>query len=135
MRTLKILSFGVVILLAAIFTYANVRHLSPTQQLKQVHLASFQITGDLDPSQRIALEKKLSEQNGVTACTINSKGTLASIIFYPDVISASNLTTMLSNNNELAVAQRELAVTGGGCPVHAVSASVDQFISVLDIRN
>jgi hypothetical protein len=134
MRTLKILSFGVVIVLAAIFSYANVRHLSPTQRLKQVHLASFQIKGDLSSSQRIALEKKLSEQKGVAACTINSTGTLASIIFYPDLINEINLTTMLSNNNELTVVRRELAVSGG-CPVHAVSASVDQFISVLDLRN
>jgi hypothetical protein len=135
MRTLKFLSFGVVIVLAAIFTYANVRHLSPTQQLKEVHLASFQIAGDLNPEQRIALEKKLSRQQGVTACTINSTGTLASIIFYPDRISSNNLITILSNNDQLSITQRELAVSGGGCPVHAVSASVDEFVSVLDLRN
>jgi hypothetical protein len=134
MRTLKILFFGVVIVLAAFFTYANVRHLSPTQQLKQVHLASFRIAGELDANQRIALEKKMSKQKGITACTINSTGTLASVVFYPDVISASNLTTMLSNDNQLAVSKKELA-TSGGCPVHAVSASFDQFVSVLDLRN
>jgi hypothetical protein len=122
------------IVLAAIFTYANVRQLSPTQQLKEVHLASFQITGDLNNEQRITLEKKLSRQQGVTACTINSTGTLASIIFYPDLISENSLVTMLSNNNQLEITQRELAVSGG-CPVHAVSASVDQFVSVLDLRN
>jgi hypothetical protein len=134
MRTLKILFFGVVIVLAAIFTYANVRQLSPTQQLKEVHLASFQIAGDLNTEQRLALEKKLSVQPGVTACTINSTGTLASIIFYPDLISENSLVTMLSNNKQLSITQRELAVSGG-CPVHAVSASVDQFVSVLDLRN
>lgn len=134
MRTLKFLSFGVVIVLAAVFTYANVRHLSPTQQLKQVHLASFQISGHLNADQRIALEKTVSKQNGVTACTINSTGTLASIIFYPDLIDAQNLTKLLSTNNRLSIEQRELAVSGG-CPVHAVSASFDQFMSVLDLRN
>lgn len=134
MRTLKILFFGVVIVLAAFFTYANVRSVSPTQQLKQVHLASFEITGALDTKDRIALEKKLSESKGVTACTINATGTLASIIFYPDVISTGSVTSILSNNNELAITERKLAVSGG-CPVHAVSASFDQFVSVLDLRN
>jgi hypothetical protein len=134
MRKLKILFFGAVISIAAIFAYANVRKLSPTQQLKEVHLASFQIAGDLNTEQRIALEKKVSEQNGVTACTINSTGTLASIIFYPELINANSLIAMLSNNDQLQITQRELAVSGG-CPVHAVSASVDQFVSVLDLRN
>jgi hypothetical protein len=134
MRTLKILFFGAVISIAAIFAYANVRKLSPTQQLKEVHLASFQIAGDLNTEQRIALERKVSEQNGVTACTINSTGTLASIIFYPELINANSLIAMLSNNDQLQITQRELAVSGG-CPVHAVSASVDQFVSVLDLRN
>jgi hypothetical protein len=134
MRTLKILLFGAVITLAAIFTYANVRQLSPTQQLKEVHLASFQIAGDLNTEQRLALEKKVSRQQGVTACTINSTGTLASIIFYPDLINENSLITMLSNNNQLLIKQREFAVSGG-CPVHAVSASVDQFVSALDLRN
>jgi hypothetical protein len=134
MRTLKILFFGAVITLAAIFAYANVRQLSPTQQLKEVHLASFQIAGDLNIEQRTALEKKLSEQKGVTACTINPTGTLASIIFYPDLISENSLITMLSDNNQLLITQRALAVSGG-CPVHVVSASVDQFVSLLDLRN
>jgi hypothetical protein len=134
MRTLKILFFGAVISIAAIFAYANVRKLSPTQQLKEVHLASFQIAGDLNTEQRIALEKKVSEQNGVTACTINSTGTLASIIFYPELINANSLIAVLSNNDQLQITQRELAVSGG-CPVHAVSASVEQFVSVLDLRN
>jgi hypothetical protein len=134
MRTLKILFFGAVISIAAIFAYANVRKLSPTQQLKEVHLASFQIAGDLNTEQRIALEKKVSEQKGVTACTINSTGTLASIIFYPELINVNSLIAMLSNNDQLQITPRELAVSGG-CPVHAVSASVDQFVSVLDLRN
>jgi hypothetical protein len=134
MRKLKILFFGAVISIAAIFAYANVRKLSPTQQLKEVHLASFQIAGDLNTEQRIALEKKVSEQKGVTACTINSTGTLASIIFYPELINVNSLIAMLSNNDQLQITQRELAVSGG-CPVHAVSASVEQFVSVLDLRN
>jgi hypothetical protein len=134
MRTLKFLSIGVVIVLAAVFTYANTRHLSPTEKLKEVHLASFQINGDLTAHERTVLEKKLSQLRGVTACTINSTGRLASIIFYPDVISTGNIVTVLSNNNRLAISQRELAVSGG-CPVQAVSASFDRFISVIDLRN
>jgi hypothetical protein len=134
MRTLKFLSIGVVIVLVAVFTYANMRHLSPTQKLIEVHLASFKISGDLTSEERNALEKKLSQLKGVTACTINSSGTLASIIFHPDLVSSSSLVGALSNDNTLSISQRELAVTGG-CPVHAVTASFDHFISALDLRN
>ena len=134
MRTLKFLSIGVVIVLVAVFTYANMRHLSPTQKLKEVHLASFQINGELNSDERSTLEKKLSQLKGVTACTINSTGTLASVIFRPDLVSAASLVNTLSNNNTLSISQRELAVTGG-CPVHAVSASFEQFMSTLDLRN
>jgi hypothetical protein len=133
MKILKYVTIAVVVSLIGAFAYANVRHLSPTERLKEVHLASFNMKGNLSAQERISLEQKVSRVAGVTACSINASATTASVIFHPDAVSVTNLTELLSNNNQLAVIQKELAVSGG-CPVHAVSASFNQFLSVLDLR-
>jgi hypothetical protein len=133
MRITKILSIIVVTAFVAVFTYANVRSISPTRRLKQIQLASFNMTGDLTPESRAALEKKVGAENGVTACSINSDGTTASVTFYPDIVSQETLASILSNDNKLSVGKKEFATTGG-CPVHGVTASFDRFITSLDLR-
>jgi hypothetical protein len=133
MRILKLLSFVLVGAFLVAFGYANVRHLSPTEKLKQVHLASFTMNGDLSSAERASLEKKVSTMEGVRACSINSNATTASVTFFPDLINEKDLAAALSNDNQLTIAQKEFATTGG-CPVHAVSASLSQFVSVLDLR-
>lgn len=134
MRILKIFSIAVATVFLSVVIYANVRHLSPTEKLKAVHLASFTMKGDINSEERAALENRVSAIKGVRACTINSKATMASVTFFPDVVDEKNLVAILSGNNRLDIAKKEFATTGG-CPVHAVTASVNQFVAALDIRN
>jgi hypothetical protein len=133
MRILKILFVIVAAAFVAVFTYANVRSISPTARLKQIHLASFKMNGESTSDERMSLEKKITAMKGVTACSINSSGTTASVTFYPDAISEQALASTLSNNSRLQIEQKEFATTGG-CPVHAVTASFDHFMSSLDLR-
>lgn len=117
-----------------VFAYANIRTLSPTEKLKQIHLASFKLKGEMSSAEVADLEKKVSNMSGVTACSINRGGTIASVTFHPDVVSEETLSATLSNNNQLGITKKEFA-TSGGCPVHQVSASVNHFLTILDLRN
>src|SRR5688572_29321015 len=98
MRILKILSIVAVTAFVAVFTYANVRSISPTERLKQIHLASFKMSGELTSLERISLEKKVTNMKGVTACSINPSATTASVTFYPDAVSEGTLAATLSNH-------------------------------------
>jgi hypothetical protein len=134
MKKIKILSLSLVVVLAGLFAYANLRPLSVAEKLKPVDLASYRLKGVMTLAQRSALEQKISALPGVTACTVNKEGRVASVIFHRKEIDETQLARHLSNNGQFQVAQKALQ-NSGGCPVHGMTASLYAFISVLDLRN
>jgi hypothetical protein len=134
MKTLKMITLIVLVGFAALFGYANMRHLSISEKLKSVNLASFTLEGDLKAEQKLALEKKISALDGVTACSVSREGNVASVIFHPEQINETKLASLLSNEGRLTVTEKQLA-TSGGCPVHKLNANFSALIASLDIRN
>jgi hypothetical protein len=131
MKTLRITSAILAVAFIALILYANLRHLSVTERLKHVQLVSFNLSGSLSDKSRVSLTEKISSSPGVTACSINPEGTIASVIYYPDEVDEATLNALLST--QCNTEKRELAAVGG-CPVHQVNASVQQFVSMLDLR-
>ena len=134
MKKIKILSLSLVVVFAGLFAYANLRQLSITEKLKTVDLASYRLEGVMTPAERSALEQKISSLPGVTACSVNKEGRLASVLFHRQEIDETQLASVLSNKGQRQVAQKTLQ-TSGGCPVQGMNAALYTFISVLDLRN
>ncbi len=134
MKTIKLLFLVVATGVVVLFGYANVRQRSPTEILKPVNLISFEMRGDLNTEARLNLEKKVSAVPGVTACSLNKEGNVASITFYPDRITDHRLAGLLSDGGRLEVLPKEIS-SAGGCPVHQLGTSFQKFMSSLDIRN
>jgi hypothetical protein len=134
MKILKITFITLVAVVLCAFVYANVREVSPVKKLKKVHLVSFELIGNLSPEEKSTLENKISTTSGVTACSVSKEGNIASVVFYPEVISENILADDLSVFNQVSVKPIAFPQTGG-CPVHQVTASVDRMISALDLRD
>jgi hypothetical protein len=117
-----------------LFAYANLRPLSITEKLKTVDLASYRLEGVMTPAERSALEQKISALPGVTACSVNNEGRVASVLFHRKEIDEAQLARQLSNKAQWQVTQKTLQ-TSGGCPVNGATAALYAFISVLDLRN
>lgn len=134
MRALKIsvivFSIGVI----SILCYANLRTLSPTEKLKKVNLASFHLKGNLSADEKKNIEEHVNHTPGVTACSLNAEGNMATVIFYPDRTNESAVAGLLSNAGKLLVTQKQLS-TSGGCPIPKITASMNRFISALDFRD
>jgi hypothetical protein len=134
MKPLKIASITLFSAFLALFLYANVRRLSMTEQLPIVHLASFELQGELSPREESLLENKISITPGVTACTINKESHTASVTFYPERIDEVTLSLLLADGVN-TVKKKAFSAQAGGCPVHELSFLFNQFISTLDLRN
>lgn len=131
MKILKIIAIVLVAGVLSAFAYANIRQLSPTEKLETVNLVSYKLTGGLTTEERTVLEKDIASTKGVTSCTINPEGDVASVIFHPEKIAKAELTGRLG---KIAVNEIVFPATGG-CPIHAMNSSFTSFISVLDLRN
>jgi len=134
MKILKITFTTLVAVVLFAFVYANVREVSPAKKLKKVHLVSFELIGNLSSEEKTKLENKISTTTGVTACSISKEGNIASVVFHPDIINENILADDLSVFNKVLAKPIAFPQTGG-CPVHQVTGSVDQMISLLDLRN
>jgi hypothetical protein len=134
MKILKITTLVLIAGFMALAGYANFRVRSEGEKQKHVELTSFQLTGHLDAAALSALEKNIKATDGVRACAINAKSETACVIYYKDVISESRLASMLTSNSIREVSKKDLAASGGGCPIHKAGASFDQLISALDVR-
>jgi hypothetical protein len=134
MKKIKILSLSLVVVFAGLFAYANLRPLSITEKLKTVDLASYRMEGLMTPSERSALEQKISALPGVTACSVNKEGRVASVLFHRKEIDETQLASHLSNKGQWQVAQKTLQ-SSRGCPAHGMTTALYTFISVLDLRN
>ena len=134
MKTIKLIFLAVAAGVVVLFGYANVRQRSITEKLKPVNLISFQMRGDLSTEERLLLEKKISAVPGITACSLNREGNVASVTFHPDRITGESLAGLLSANGKLLVSPKEISSTGG-CPVHQIGTSFKKFLTTLDFRN
>jgi len=134
MKTIKIIALILAAGFAGLLGYANVRHLSVTEKLKRVHLVSFNLKGEINSTEALLLEKKVSTTPGITSCSVNKDGNVASVIFYPDQVTEQILASLLSNEGKLTVSGRKLS-SSEGCPVHQLSYSFHEFLTLLDVRN
>jgi hypothetical protein len=134
MKILKITSILLVSGMLILVLYANTRQLSPTEKLAPVNLVSFKMQRGLASAQASFLENNISKISGVTACTVSDDGTIASIIFHPDKITEQELASAFPLTGNIKATPIAFP-TSRGCPMHAVTGSVQQFISVLDLRN
>lgn len=134
MKTIKLIFLAVAAGVVVLFGYANVRQRSVTEKLKPVNLISFQMSGELNPEERLILEKKVSEVPGITACSLNKEGNVASVTFYPDRITGESLAGLLSASGKLQVSPKVIS-SEGGCPVHQIGTSFQKFLTTLDFRN
>lgn len=64
--------FGAALLSA--FTYANVRAVSPTENLEKVNLVSIALKRTLSAMNKSVLQNEIASTKGVTACAINPEG-------------------------------------------------------------
>jgi len=133
MKKVKTLSLSLVVMFAGIFVYANLRPLSVAEKMKPVHLATFRLEGKMSDGEWSSLEQTVHDMHGVTACTINEKSHVASVLYYPDKTNEAALAGVLAARNR-KIEKRTLQ-TSGGCPVHGITASVQAFMARLDLRH
>jgi hypothetical protein len=134
MKVIKITSLLLAGAVLSAFTYANVRHVSPTTKLEKVHLVSFKLTGALTADKKAILKNDIANTTGVTACAINPEGNVAAVIFHPKDINEITLKNKLTASGDVTAEKIEFP-TSGGCPIHAMNNSFASVITFLDLRN
>jgi hypothetical protein len=133
MKTFRAIALVVTALAACIFLYANTRRVSPSRTLKPVALSTYQLVGTLNSESAKLLENQVEQLNGVTACSVRMEGMVASVVYYPDIISEASLKNSFTRHS-LTASMKEFNTSGKTCPVHQIGSSFDSFLSALDLR-
>jgi hypothetical protein len=102
MKILKIAVSVLIICITILTIYANVRPLSISEKLKSVNIAFINLHQPLEASMQVVLKNIIARTPGVTACSISSEGNMASIVFYPDVVSETSLIKLISEQSNIA---------------------------------
>jgi hypothetical protein len=135
MKKIKIIALIPFAAFISLGFYANFRTLTPGETVKPVHLTAFNIKPNTDVSESKDLKNQLASLKGVTACAIAREGDLVAVTYHPDEITEASLINLINNEKKYEVTLKEFPVVSGGCPVHKVSASFNDFVSALDLRN
>lgn len=137
MRKIKFLLCVMAVLFLCTVLYANLRRRSPSDNIKPVHLAAFNIAyQDMNPSPEV-LRKRVSGTTGVTSCALSTEKDLIVITYHPDEISEKELKKIIkSSSDEITVSVKDLAANASaGCPVQKLNSSLNGWIKALDFRN
>jgi hypothetical protein len=132
----KYIKFTILGLFAAVtllFLFANLRQASPTEKLKPVSLATFDLHGALALSSSYDLQEKLKQTIGVTACRVSCKGKIASVVYHPDVVNIQSLREKIVSVG-FSPSIKTFEKTASGCPVHGWANSLNRFVSMFDLR-
>jgi hypothetical protein len=133
MKFLKIVLLTLLAGIAFVFIYANTRIISPAEKLRPVKLSAFSFTNDISADDARIVQHQISAVPGVTACKVNHKTKMASVVYIADKISEQHLADQFKNYHTDAKVKIFEPVKGG-CPIHQVDNAVQAFITTLDLR-
>jgi hypothetical protein len=120
--------------LLLLFVYANTRYLPPADKLPRIKLATFNVLGDLTPAQAVLLQEDVATIGGVTACTVNAWSCCFRGFQKRFHIRKVIKSTLSGKNSLIPLLLKSFPLASDRCPVHGISASVNTFISTLDLR-
>lgn len=133
MKAVKFIVVAVAGSLVAFFLYANLRTVSPSEDLKTIQLGVYHIRGLASEQESVSLQKKVAALKGVTACTV--RGATAGVTYYPDEVGKGELSALLSDNGKHDVVEQAFSSTGKECPVHDWEIRFNQFVRLFDLRH
>lgn len=137
MRKIKFLVTVLAVLFVCTLLYANLRRRSPSEDIKPIHLAAFNI-GLPDKNQSTeVVRNRISGTTGVTSCALSTEKNLIAITYHPDEISEKELGKIInSSSDEMSVSVKDLAANASaGCPVQKLNSSLNSWVKALDFRN
>jgi hypothetical protein len=133
MKFLKIVLLTLLAGIASIFIYANTRIISPAEKLQPVKLSAFSFSNPLSAEDARIVQQQISAVPGVTACKVNCKTKMASVVYHADKINEQYLADQFKNYHTDAKVKIFEPVKGG-CPIHKVDNVVQAFVTTLDLR-
>jgi hypothetical protein len=133
MKFLKIVLLTLLAGIASIFIYANTRIISPAEKLQPVKLSAFSFSNPLSAEDARIVQQQISAVPGITACKVNHKTKMASVVYLAGKISEQHLVDQFRNYHTDAKVKIFEPVKGG-CPIHQVDNVVQAFIASLDLR-
>lgn len=135
MKAIKYTGIALGLLLTGFFAYANLRTISPTETIKDVHLTAFKVKGLESAEDARLLTGIVAATPGVTACAVNADGATASCLYHPDEVEESTLAKALSLNNRYSIEKMELGnANAPSCPVQGSLALYSSVLGFFTIR-
>lgn len=117
----KIIGLTTLVLFVSMFVWANWEEppLSQKLDLKPIHLAVFDLDKQVDAADSTLISQKLTDTDGVTACTVNPAFKTVSVTYYDDRVSENALKAVVQQKNYIASKVNFATMEGPKCPVPA----------------
>lgn len=119
-KTAKISLYSLGFLFVAFVVYANLEPAPMHAYVKPISMTIIKVDGLDKTTNSEALQKQISQQKGVTACTVNPASQLVSITFDPDVTNESSLKSLVGTYSAKKVEPASfdgITASGPECPV------------------
>jgi len=123
------------ILFFGLFTWANWNRPNPGENLKPASFDLFNLENIKDQAIFDYLDANLKKTNGVLATCIKPSDKIASVVFYPDILSRNDLLRKLIEWSGSQVAFKKIEASGPTCPVAGVTGSILTIKRMLCVRN
>jgi copper chaperone CopZ len=119
LKSAKVIGFLTLTFFVSMLVWANWEEppLSQKLDLKPIHLAVFDLDKKVDAADSSLISQKLTDTDGVTACTVNPEFKTVSVTYYDDRVSEDALKAVVQQKNYIASKVNFAKMEGPKCPV------------------
>lgn len=134
-RIFKISGIALVVLFFGLFTWANWNGPTPAEKLKPKNFALFDLSSVKDNNTFSVLNTQLQKTSGVLATCLKPADKIVSVVFYPDIITRTDIQQKLSTWTNADITLKAIVANGPTCPVAGMMGSLSALKRCLCIRN
>lgn len=134
-RIFKIAGGTLLVILFSIFTWANWNGPTPADKLKPKNFALFDLSKINDNNMLTQLNMQLEKTSGVLATCLKPADKIVSVVFYPDVVSKTDIQNKLSAWSNAQIPFKSIVANGPTCPVAGMMGTFLAVKRVFCIRN
>jgi hypothetical protein len=132
---LKVIGITIVAVFFALFTWANWNAPTPGDKLKPKNYALYDLSNIKDNSIFTKLDDQLEKTTGVLATCLKPADKIISVVFYPDVLTQTDIQNKLSAWSNVKIMPKVLVPHGPTCPVAGMMGRVSALKRFLCIRS
>ena len=134
-RIFKITVGTLFVMLFSVFTWANWNAPTPADKLKPKNFALFDLSNVKDNNTYSMLNTQLQKTSGVLATCLKPADKIMSVVFYPDVVSKTDIQNKLSTWSNAQIPFKAIVATGPTCPVAGMMGTFSAIKRFFCIRS